>query len=72
MYVYKIGLCLCTTEFGSKKKYKKKELFEKKVDVLNAENAENVENVENVQKNIFFSIKKACKGYRLARQGENP
>ena len=75
MYVYKIGLCLCTTEFGSKKKYKKKELFEKKVDVLNAENVENVENVEkveNVQKNIILSIKKACKGYRLVRQGENP
>lgn len=48
MYVYKIGLCLCTTEFGSKKKYEKKELFEKKVNVLNVENTENTENVENV------------------------
>ena len=45
VYVYKIGFLLCTTEFGSKKKYEKKELFEKKVNVLNVENTENVENV---------------------------
>ena len=31
------------------KKYKKKELFEKKVNVLNAENTENTENTENVE-----------------------
>jgi len=37
VYVYKSGLGLCTTEFGSKKKYEKKELFEKKANVLNVE-----------------------------------